>query len=151
MLFLTPEGAAAIESSARERGLESAVHVHSASREEVPQWLAAADLGLFFVRPVFSKKAASPTKLGEMLAVGLPVVTNSGVGDVAAIVEELGAGAVVSSFDPAAYRQAIDELAQLKVDPQHLREKARRWFDVRAGVAKYDGIYRRMTAGAARG
>jgi uncharacterized membrane protein YoaK (UPF0700 family) len=32
-----------------------------------------------------------------------------------------------------------------------LIEKARRWFDVRGGIAKYDGIYRRMTAGAARG
>jgi len=151
MLFLAPDGEATILAVARERGVDGAVHVRSATREEVPQWLAAADLGVFFVRPVFSKKAASPTKLGEMLAVGLPVLTNSGVGDVAAVVEELGAGAVVSSFDPAIYRQAMDDLDRLRIDPAQLRERARRRFDVRNGIAGYDGIYRRMTAGAVRG
>jgi glycosyltransferase involved in cell wall biosynthesis len=151
MLFLTPQGAEAIFAAARERGLEEAVRVRSAAREEVPHWLAAADLGLFFVRPVFSKKAASPTKLGEMLAVGLPVVTNSGIGDVAAIVRDLRAGVVVPSFDTAAYRDAIEQLARLRINPQQLREGARRWFDVRGGISTYDGIYRRMTAGAVRG
>jgi glycosyltransferase involved in cell wall biosynthesis len=151
MLFLTPEGEHAIRSAARERGVGDAVQVRSATREEVPGWLAAADLGLFFVRPVLSKKAASPTKLGEMLAVGLPVVTNSGVGDVEAIVDQLGAGAVVSNFDAAAYRSAIEQLSRLRICAEELREKARAWFDVRGGIAKYDGIYRKMTAGAARG
>jgi glycosyltransferase involved in cell wall biosynthesis len=150
MLFVTPEGTAAISAKATEHGLGKAVHVRSASREDVPQWLAAADLGLFFVRPVFSKKAASPTKLGEMLAVGLPVVTNSGIGDVAAIVHELGAGVVVPSFDAAAYRDAIEQLSRMRIESLQLREEARRWFDVRSGVAKYDGIYRKMTAGAVR-
>jgi glycosyltransferase involved in cell wall biosynthesis len=151
MLFLTPEGEGTIRAAALARGVEDLVWVRLATREEVPEWLAASDLGLFFVRPVLSKKAASPTKLGEMLAVGLPVVTNSGVGDVAAIVRELGAGAVVSSFDPAAYRAAIEQLARLTINPGELREKARHRFDVRGGIAKYDGIYRRMTAGALRG
>jgi glycosyltransferase involved in cell wall biosynthesis len=150
MLFLAPEGKGTIRAAARERGVQNAVHVRSGTREEVPVWLGAADLGLFFVRPVLSKKAASPTKLGEMLAVGLPVVTNSGVGDVEAIVAELAAGAVVSTFDPPAYRDAIERISRLGIAPGELREKARKWFDVRGGIAKYDGIYRRMTAGALR-
>ena len=81
-----------------------------------------------------------------MLAVGLPVVTNSGVGDVAAVVEELEAGAILSSFDATAYREAIDHLSHLKVNPQQLREDSRKLFDVRQGIANYDCIYRRMTS-----
>jgi len=145
MLFVAPAGEDAIRAAARERGVDNAVHVRSATREQVPQWLAAADLGLFFVRPVFSKKAASPTKLGELLAVGLPVVTNSGIGDVESIVKELGAGVVVSSFHNEAYRQAVADLSDLAIDPHRLREDARRLFDVRGGIAKYDGIYRRIS------
>jgi glycosyltransferase involved in cell wall biosynthesis len=144
MLYLAPDADQAILAAAHERGLDGDVRVHAASREEVPHWLGAADLGLFFVRPVFSKKAASPTKLGEMLAVGLPVVTNSGVGDVDQIIADLGAGVVVSSFDSAAYEQAVETVSNLKIDPRQLREHARRWFDIRHGIEKYDGIYRRM-------
>ena len=42
--------------------------------------------------PVFSKKASSPTKMGEFLALELPIVTNGGVGDVSRIMYETAAG-----------------------------------------------------------
>ena len=51
---------------------------------------------------------------------------------------------VVPSFDTSAYRPAIDELSRLEIDPPRLREDARRWFDMRNGIARYDGIYRRL-------
>lgn len=146
MLLLTPGRMESVDRAARERGLERLVHVRSATREDVPEWLSAADLGIFFIRPVPSKRAASPTKLAEMLAMGLPVVTNSGVGDVDAIVGELGAGVIVSSFNPAAYRDAIERLSCVNVDPQGLREAAHSRFDVNTGIARYAEIYRRLTS-----
>lgn len=60
---------------------KSSVIVRSASRDEVPVYLSIADLGIFYIRSTFSKSASSPTKLGEMLLCGLPVITNTGVGD----------------------------------------------------------------------
>jgi len=146
MLFVTPDQPDAILAAARERGAVDAIQVHSSRREDVPQWLAAADVGLFFIQPAFSKRASSPTKLGEMLAAGLPVVTNPGVGDVAAIIEELGAGVLVKGFDEDSYQGAVDDLSRLRIDPEQVRDQARRWFDVRSGIARYDGIYRRMTS-----
>lgn len=143
MLFLAPEGSEIISAAARKRAIEHVLHVRSATREEVPQWLAAADLGLFFVRPVWSKKAASPTKMGELLAAGLPVVANSGVGDVAAIVRDCG-GAVVDRFERAAYESAIDRLDQAPRSADDIRQAARRWFDLEVGVDAYDAIYRSM-------
>lgn len=146
MLFLAPTGVDLVATAAQERGLEGSVHIRSAERDEVPGWLSAADLGIFFIRPVFSKKAASPTKLAEMLAVGLPVVTNSGIGDVDEIVGELGTGVIVSNFTAAAYREAIERLSRLDVDPRHLREAARGRFDVTTGVTLYSAIYRGLTS-----
>ena len=144
LLFLTPDDDGTISRSAQARGVGNHVDVRSATREDVPGWIGAADLGLFFVRPVFSKKAASPTKLGEMLAVGLPVITNGGVGDVAEIVADVAAGVVIEQFDEPAYYEAIDKLEALTIDPQRIRASSLPWFDVQMGIDRYDAIYRRL-------
>jgi len=122
------------------------IRVQRASRAQVPKLLAAADYGLFFIMPVFSKQASSPTKMGEMLALELPVVTNDGVGDVTRIVAESGAGVVVDRFEDEAFRRALDELDRLKPDMARWRASARAWFDLDQGVQRYDAIYRAITA-----
>jgi len=143
-LFVAPSGEEIVRRAARERGVADAVHVRSAPREEVPRWIAAADLGVMFVRSVWSKKAASPTKLGEMLAVGLPVVANSGVGDVAEIIRETEAGVVLEAFSDSAYGAAIKILDQLPHSASEIRNAARPWFDLAIGIERYDAIYRRL-------
>lgn len=149
MLFITQDDPAGILAAAKARGV-AAEHllIRPAAREEVPALVSAADFGLFFIKPVFSKKASSPTKLGEMLALGLPVVTNGGVGDVAAIVADVAAGVVIEQFDDATYGRAIDHLESLIVEPQQIRGNSLPWFDVQMGIDRYDAIYRRL-AGAA--
>lgn len=142
LLIVTPDVPAPILREAESRGLQDCVIVRSARREEVPDYLAAADLGLFFIMPVFSKRVSSPTKLGEMLACGLPVVTNSGVGDVAEIVAEAGGGVAIDRFDRSAYDAAIDTVDAAATDPLAIRARSRRWFDVETGIDAYDGIYR---------
>lgn len=53
-----------------------------ATRSEMPSLLGCANASVFFIKPSFSKKASSATKLGELLAMQLPVVTNTGWGDI---------------------------------------------------------------------
>jgi glycosyltransferase involved in cell wall biosynthesis len=141
-LFVAPSGENVILAAAQQRGLGDAVEVRSAGREQVPGWLAAADLGIMFVRPVWSKKAASPTKLGEMLATGLPVIANARVGDVAEILRDTGAGVAVEDFNRSDYEAAIDALPD--PSPAQFREAGRKWFDLRSGVDAYHRIYQRL-------
>lgn len=145
MLFITQDEPAGIVAAAKARGV-AAEHliIRPAAREEVPALVSTADFGLFFIKPVFSKKASSPTKLGEMLALGLPVVTNGGVGDVAEIVADVAAGVVIDRFDENAYRGAIDRLEALTIDPQRIRTNSLPWFDVQMGIDRYDAIYRQL-------
>lgn len=56
--------------------------IRRADRKEMPLLLSCANGCVFFIKNSFSKKASSATKLGEMIAMNLPVVTNSGWGDV---------------------------------------------------------------------
>jgi len=110
----------------------------------VPQYMSAADLGIFFIEPVFSKTASSPTKMGEMLALGLPLITNAGVGDVEAMVNDLGCGVAIHEFNETSYTAALDRLATLPGSALQRRERALACFDVKLGIDRYDSIYRQL-------
>ena len=146
-LFVTPDDAQPIRDAAAARGVDpDRLTILAASREEVPQLMAAADLGIFFIKPVFSKTASSPTKMGEMLALGLPIVANDGVGDVGQMVADIRCGAAVSEFTPGAYAAALDQMAGLQGSAEGRRERALVWFDVRIGIERYDQVYRALLA-----
>jgi glycosyltransferase involved in cell wall biosynthesis len=99
-------------------------------------------LGLFFIKPAYSKISSSPTKLAEILAMGIPVVTNAGVGDSDWIAEKYRTGGVVKEFTPAEYARAIDELpALLKIPPEEIRLAAESYFSLDIGVQAYRRIY----------
>lgn len=144
LLMITPDSKDGIVAQAKARGLADAVTVVAAGRDEVPALLASADVGLFFIMPVFSKQVSSPTKLGEMLACGLKVVCNAGVGDVGEIVDSTRGGVAITAFSPAAYESAVRAIDALDSDPYAIRESARPWFDLADGVHAYDRIYRQL-------
>lgn len=145
-LFVTQVSEEEIRAAADQKGLDPGeVVIRPSSRAQVPFYVAAADHGIAFKQPSFSAKACSPTKLGEMLALEIPVVVNSGVGDVEHVIEQTGAGVVVRSFDETAYRRVLAALQAVKPDARW-RKATRRWFDLNAGVDRYDEIYRTLTA-----
>jgi hypothetical protein len=147
LLFVTRDAPEPIVAAAAERGIPAAaLRIRGGTRAEVPKLLAAADYGLFFIRPTFSKQASSPVKLGELLAMELPVVTNAGVGDVDRILEETGAGVSIYVLDQSGYERALDELATLQPDMKRWREGRARWFDLGEGVRRYDAIYDELSA-----
>ena len=142
-LIISRDDPAPIMAAAATKGIPSdAIHIRGASRDEVAHFTAAADFGLFFIKPTSSKVASCPTKLGELLAMEIPVLTNGGVGDVAWIVAESGAGVIVDAFGETAYRQALDQLEELPLARDDWRRTARSWFDLEAGIERYDAIYR---------
>ena len=83
--------------SSYDSSLASSVTVMRVDANEVPEWLAAADLGLAFREPTFSMQGVAPIKLGEYLLCGVPVVATRGVGDSHFIGD--GAGFLVDGCD----------------------------------------------------
>ena len=57
------------------------VHL-SSNFEKISKIYKKFDCGIYFLKKDFSKIASCPTKLGEMLASGIPIITNSGIGDI---------------------------------------------------------------------
>ncbi|WP_300974839.1 glycosyltransferase [Sphingomonas sp. LHG3406-1] len=149
LLFVTRDAPGPIIGAARKRGIsEESLRIRPASRQEVPAFLAAADYGLFFIRPTFSKQASSPVKLGELLALELPVLTNAGVGDMDRIMGEVGAGVSIVEMDRDGYARGLDALSALRPDMERWREARAHWFDLGEGVRRYDSIYRALGGSA---
>jgi glycosyltransferase involved in cell wall biosynthesis len=120
---------------------EKQVVITAAKRNEVPALLSIADFSLFFILPVYSKKASSPTKLAELMALSVPVVCNAGVGDVDRIVEQSHAGIVLHAFDNGSYDAAIQQMLNYRTDATKLREAAIEYASLETGVKRYREIY----------
>lgn len=142
-LFVTHDDAGPIRQAASDRGVDpKRLIIRTGSREEVPQLLAAADLGLFFIKPVFSKTASSPTKMGEMLAVGLPIIANAGVGDVEHMIDQIRCGVAVREFTIDAYADGLAKLGGMNDSAADRRQRAEPLFSAKLGIERYDRIYR---------
>jgi len=72
-----------------------AATVLSLAPEAVPDYLAAADLGLLLRESTLLNRVASPVKFGEYLASGTPVILTDGIGDYSAMAKSHRLGIVV--------------------------------------------------------
>lgn len=129
--------------------------VGGVNAREVPRYLRRARLGLSFRKSTFSQLAASPTKIAEYLAAGLPVVSNAGIGDVDDLLESEGVGVVVRDFTPKEFERAVEGALRLAADSQmrtRCIEVARRHFDIKTiGANGYANVYRRIASADSSG
>lgn len=123
------------------------IRIRPAHREEVPLLISLCRASLFFIKPVFSKSASSPTKLAELLGMGVPVVCNAGVGDIDRFVPEYRLGILIEKTDEAGFRQAINHIDDLDaIDREHLRSVADELFSLERGVERYVKVYNQLSA-----
>jgi glycosyltransferase involved in cell wall biosynthesis len=106
-------------------GIPPADHVVTRARpDDVGRYLAAADFGICFYQPKFSEIAASPTKLGEYLGAGLPVVA-SAVGGLLDLIEHGRTGLLVEPGNPNALADALRRLLANRTGAAQIGERAR--------------------------
>lgn len=142
-LFITHSSASLILAKLGKYQLTTAdILITEASRQEVPLYTKASDINISFIQAVYSKLSSSPTKLGEVLAMGIPVIVNSGVGDVEKIINETDSGFVMKKFDADEYNLAIDAIKELvRYDPATIRAKAKAIYSLKKGIASYKRCY----------
>lgn len=133
-LFMTKDDMQQVYQHCQELGIKPTdILYSSASRNEVPIYLKLADLGIFFIKPAYSKKASSAVKMGEMMAMGLPLVTNKGIGD--------------SDFFIDKYKYAyLINPEQIDIDLISLENHSRpiktlEYFNLKTGINNYLSIY----------
>lgn len=144
LLFITRHSETEIRSHPDAMDLGERLIVRAGERANVPTMIAAADAGLSFILPSFCAIASSPTKVGEMLAMGLPVAANDKVGDMALVMAEPGAGLILPDLSDTCVDRAALAMRSLTPLSESARTAATRWFALERGVDSYDLIYRSM-------
>ncbi len=119
--------------------------IKPADRENVPLMIATGNVSLFFIKPVFSKKASSPTKLAELLGMGMPVICNGNVGDLDKFMSETPFGLITTKFDDETLKNLVLQIDELqKYDKEYLRNISLSLFPLKKGAERYLNVYRKL-------
>ncbi len=122
--------------------------VLSIASAEVPSYLAAADAGLAFIKRCVSKIASSPTKNGEYLACGLPLIINAGVGDSDSLINDWKVGVLIENFNEEDYAKGGHTIEAIVAEPEvrkSARSVAEQLFDLNTiGAVRYASLYERV-------
>jgi glycosyltransferase involved in cell wall biosynthesis len=144
-LFITNSPHEVIYKKLPENGLQvQDVRIVTVNYKEVPVNIKAADINISFIKPVYSKTASSPTKNGEILSMGIPIILND-IGDSGVIIEKCQAGFVINQFNADSYRDIINRLDEVKkMDPLQIRNNSLEFYSLERGIEKYSLIYSSM-------
>jgi len=124
----------------------SKIKIISANRSEVPSLLAVSNYSVFFINPSFSKEASSPTKQGELMSMGIPIITNKGIGDTEEILKATNAGYVINAFNEEEYEKVVAQMPAFVSDERKAQviQGAFDYFSLEEGVKKYASVYKSL-------
>ena len=141
-LFITSDNQNEIISKAREKNIDLLkIVIRSAERSQVPTLISLSQLSIFFIKPTYSKISSSPTKQAEIMAMGVPIITNYKIGDVDIIFSKINAGFVCKNFDSENYNLAIEKIIKQPFNSTEVVNFAKKNFSLQIGVDKYYKIY----------
>lgn len=144
-LLITPDSPEHILHFAKKYNIsETSLIIRKADRKDVPQYLSLSNFSLFFIKPVFSKKASSPTKMGEIMGMGIPVICNAGVGDVDLIMNTNKIGILLNELTEKEMNKNIPSLLDNQFKSDIIRETAKKYYSLNTGIELYYSIYRKL-------
>jgi glycosyltransferase involved in cell wall biosynthesis len=102
------------------------------------------DISIFFIHPFYSKNASAATKFGELMASGIPILTNKNVGDHEYFINEYKTGEILDTerLGDYNYEVIINSLVNKQIQ-KNCRNLAEEVFSLQKGVLEYKKIYNR--------
>ena len=144
-LFITGDNPELMQQAAIKKSIPTdSVVIVKSPRSEVPLHLSLSDMCIFFIKPSYSKMASSPTKQGEIMALGLPVVCNAGVGDTDYVVRKYDSGFVVQDFTIASYRTQIEQMLSEELNKEKIIQGATDFYSLQKGIKSYSYVYQNL-------
>jgi glycosyltransferase involved in cell wall biosynthesis len=146
-LFVSNNGEEQMAAMAKDLNLPAdSIRFTTVPRDEVPAYLKLTDLSVFFYRADLSRAGCSPTKLAELLAADVPVIGNSGVGDLDDLLSlDRNCSMVVTDFAPASLRRALEQVMAVPRGSRDRIRAASGEYRTEEGVRRYAEIYRKLT------
>lgn len=107
--------------------------IEEMNHDEIGSFIGVADAGILLRKEHPVNYVSYPTKFGEYLAAGLPVITTPNVGDVTCLVKDLKLGIVLTPADDGVNENELLRLEEFMDDVRTNREK---WFNYCRRIAK---------------
>ncbi|MFN5417379.1 MAG: glycosyltransferase [Flavobacteriia bacterium] len=121
------------------------ITIDSLTRNDVPNALSICDYSIFFCKPTYSRKGTSPTRLAELIACGVKVISNTNIGDTETHIKENNLGYVFNGFETEDIQQFVTKFDLSKDFPKdNLHQTAEKLFSLNEGVKKYLAIYKKL-------
>ena len=114
---------------------------------DTPSFLKKGRIGLFNAKINFSIKASFPTKIGEFLASGLPIICNDFNKDVTNLIKINNIGLILDFDDNKKYMEYTKLVHQLLSDKnihERCRAVAKNKFSLEAGIRSYLKVYKSL-------
>lgn len=124
------------------------LNVYSIQREALAQELQKHDFGVMFYNSLnLCEIARSPTKIGELLACGVPIIINKGIGDVDELIRDKKIGIAIQENFFSSEMSFKHEILKFKQNPEIIercRETALHMYSVRTGSKLYKNCYKNL-------
>ena len=79
------------------------------------------------------------------MAMGIPVITNAGVGDVAGIVEKYHSGIVLKNLKEKEFKETADKIeGNIFFDKSDIRNAALEYYNLANAIEKYYQVYQNI-------
>ena len=123
---------------------KESVIITKAARKDVATILSLSTFSIFFYDNVYSIKACSPTKQGEIMSLGIPIVCNDGIGDTTEILNKYHAGFTVAHFSLTEYDSVIHQLLNAEFGTKLIQDGARKEYNLQDGIVAYKKTYDKL-------
>lgn len=145
-LFVCNNGRELVDEACRRHEVDTnAIRFATADRDDVPAFISLANLSVIFIRSDISKAGCSPTKLAELLAMNVPVIANSGVGDLDRLLDiRTNGSTTVSGYDEATLRAAVEDVVRAAGTKGTNIRGASEAFGLDEGIRRYATVYNEL-------
>jgi glycosyltransferase involved in cell wall biosynthesis len=145
--IFTPDDQAQVYSHFEHVGIPKEKYtVDKLTRDQIPDYLSAADFGLVPVRQFPGKRFCSPIKDGEYWACGLPIIIPEGISDDYLIAQSENIGLVYKDASQSSYETLVKKIiywAESK-DKSEVRRRCRDFAEKDRSVARFKVLYHQV-------
>ena len=122
------------------------IYIFNGSREDMPNFYCIADALLCFIKSTYARKCSSPTKIAEALASNIPLICNTGVGDINLIIRKLKSGILINLNQDKIESSFETEILKLinNNTSSRIRDESQKYFDLECAYSKYSTVYNKF-------
>ena len=141
-LFISKSDTSQIKDLCQELQIDfKSIIIDSCNYDEIPNYIAVSHASIFFIVTSFSGKAVSPTKQGEIMSLGLPIVCNADLGDSDMILRETNTGVIPADYSEASLKKSAEELLTFQTTSDEIKLAAANYFSLEKATESYYQVY----------